>query len=102
MEYLWAENSNLIKLLNDIYENSLENDTLNKLLILYNLKFKNYELFNPGLNFFEHLYLWLNNFEKEERKFAMNLVFKLLYFTQNEMKNLSHQIYQVSPLFHGR
>lgn len=94
MEYPWAENSNLIRMLNEIYDNSLDSNILYKLLILNNLKFKNYELFTPGLNFFEHLYLWLNNFEKEERKIVMELIFKLLFFTQDEMQNLSRQIFQ--------
>ncbi len=94
MESNWAENAKLIKMLNEIYDNSLDSKILNKLLILNNLKFQNYELFKPGLNFFEHLYLWLKNFEKEERKIAMKLIFKLSFFTQDEMQNLSRQIFQ--------
>lgn len=94
MERLISENFKLINLLNEIYDGSLDNEKIKELVFLNNFKFKTYELFNPGLSFFEHLYLWLKNFDIGERKTALELIFSLLFFSQEELRILARQIFQ--------
>lgn len=94
MESKYVEDTNVIKKINELCENKLDDDFISDLKFLNNIKFKYYEQFAPGLNFFDSLFLWLKNFEKEERKEALNILKCLIFFSREEMKILSHQIFR--------
>ena len=45
-------------------------------------KYDYYEMFAPGRHFLEHLYIWLKQFDKEDRAIALEFVRnKLIFYT---------------------
>ena len=57
-------------------------------------KYDHYEMYAPGRHFLEHLYLWLKQFEKDDRLTALNFVRnKLVFFSRSEFELLAKFLY---------
>lgn len=57
-------------------------------------KYDYYEMFAPGRHFLEHLYIWLKQFDKEDRAIALEFVRnKLIFFSRGEFELLSRILY---------
>ncbi|MHA2244892.1 MAG: phosphoribosyltransferase-like protein [Candidatus Hodarchaeales archaeon] len=57
------------------------------------MKFRSYHLYKPWNSFFEHLFLYLKQFKKEDRRDALELVKNVTFFTQDEINRLSEIIF---------
>ncbi len=94
MEANKIEDLYIIKKINDLCDGKLEDDLISDLIFLNDIKFKYYEQFEPGLSFFDHLYLWLENFDKTERNNALKIVESIIFFSREEMQILSRQLFR--------
>jgi len=57
-------------------------------------KYDHYEMYAPGRHFLEHLYLWLKQFEKNDRLTALNFVRnQLVFFSRSEFELLAKILY---------
>jgi hypothetical protein len=57
--------------------------------VLANLKYDDYQQFKPGFKFIESLALWLEQFEKDEKRTAYNFIKnKLVYISSSEINHL--------------
>ncbi|TKJ20052.1 MAG: hypothetical protein CEE43_13470 [Promethearchaeota archaeon Loki_b32] len=94
MESLWAEDTFILNKIDELVDFKLDDEFKENLIFLNEVKFKNYEHFSPGLSFFQHLYLWLKDFKPEDRMKALKVLDCVIFFTREEMKILSHQIFR--------
>ena len=85
----------LLTRINDLRKKNFITEELKKLLFLMEYKYKYYEQFPEGLNFLESFYLWLRNFTNlEDIEIATDLIWNLIYFSQEEIKYLSELLYR--------
>ncbi len=94
MESFWAEDFIVFNKIDELVGFKLTDKLKDTLIFLNRVKFKNYEHFSPGLSFFDHLYLWLKNLKPEDRMKGLKILDCLIFFTREEMKILSHQIFR--------
>ena len=86
----------LSRIIGPIYEN--DEDEAEKIFyelqFLAEYKYDHYEMYGPGRHFLEHLYIWIKQFEKEDRKVALNFVRNnLIFFSRNEFELLARVLY---------
>jgi len=83
----------LSKLINDLIDFDFV-EAFSNLVFLNKFKYQTYEQFTLGANLIEQLFLWLKNFERNEREIMLRLLDKIIFFSQAEMQILARLIYQ--------
>jgi hypothetical protein len=69
-------------------------DTINPLQLLADYKYDHYQRFAPGRRFIESLALWINQFDKADREYALAFVQRqLVFFSEAEMSHLVSTAY---------
>ncbi|MCK5542760.1 MAG: hypothetical protein KAI40_08695 [Desulfobacterales bacterium] len=87
------------QLLKDIIEPIVEDEAqavkiFSDLHFLGEYKYDHYEMYAPGRHFLEHFYLWIKQFEAEDRKVALDLVLNnLIFISRREFELLSGILY---------
>jgi len=57
-------------------------------------KYDQYELYAPGRHFLEHFYVWIKQFDKEDRKIALDLINNhLIFISRSEFELLTRVLY---------
>ena len=75
------------QLLNNIIEpicndEAMSEEIFSELQFLAEYKYDFYEMYAPGRHFLEHLYIWLKQFDSDDREIALNYVRNnLIYFS---------------------
>ena len=88
-----------LKLLNDAMSDSgLNEEESHKLFLkletLAEYKYNSYEMFRPGRLFLENLYVWLSQFNKSEKRVALEFALEQIVFvSRKEMHQLAARLY---------
>ena len=69
-------------------------ERLDRLVFMAKYKYDHYEMYQPGGRFFDHLGLWLEQFDIEDRKTAVEMLCdRMVFVSQKEMQELAHYLY---------
>ncbi len=69
-------------------------EIFSELQFLAEYKYDYYEMYAPGRHFLEHFYIWIKQFDEENRKIALDLVRKhLIFISRREFEMLSGVLY---------
>lgn len=92
-------NDKVIQKINKIAQSLGINDhdqveKLKCLAFMAEYKYNHYDMFQPGGRFFDHFGKWLNQFDIEDRKIAVEMLCeRMVFVSQREMQELAHYLY---------
>jgi hypothetical protein len=69
-------------------------ENLKRLAFMAEYKYDHYEMYIPGGRFFDHLGNWLEQFDVDDRRTAVEMLCeRMVFLSQREMQELAHSLY---------